>query len=428
MGFVFHYISDATEPLHFIQPTRALKFYNFVCSIQEEHIARKNVLNDSKVDRDIISFYIRYHYLLSRKDTTASNALIGAWQRKLGHKILWENFNLVYEQGPTSLNGTRCTPPCPTQTSTRKSTGCISASEPVKPNPLPHQQPADWSYASDSSLTSLSSSDDEDDGSCVITKRPRTRSPSSGGRVALGSLTDLRVGSFNDCSFGGVDQGISDNSPSRKTHMDSRDEPPPTPPHDNGGLIGTSSTSPAKVVHGCADDPMNGTSISAECVRSKRGLTRPITASGHPKSLSAPILPPSSPVRRKRKKGTNYSATKKAPKQKKREPIGETTNEPMAIETPIIVHPKATPSESPSLNIVIRPFASIPSIGSEVRAPFSTSCTNVPPPRSASTPNPDPLLGNLKDSGETSAVVIPQFLRPTLPNNPPIWAQVRTFF
>lgn len=322
----------------------------------------------------------------------------------------------MYECGPPPLSETRPVPSRPVRASGRKSTGYISSSKQTrKPGPLLRRRSAESAqcfYASDSSLTPLPSSDDEDDGSFMNTaKRSRTQSPSPGGSAVLDSTTDPQIGHLNGHSFGSIDQGISGDCPPLETHMDFRDELPPTPPE-------TPSASLTDVIRGDIDDPMNGTSISAGCLRFGKGQNQSMTSSNHPKSLSAPVPPPSSSPRRKRKKRINYYTKKKPPKQKKAEP--ETTEESMVIDPPAVADPRLRPSGLPSLEISI---ASIPSIS---RVPLSASRTNVTPLRSASASGLNPPLDEPKGLGDTPTGAVPGLSRPTLPSNPPIWAQVRS--
>lgn len=288
---------------------------------------------------------------------------------------------MEYKRGPAPSSGNLFVRSSPTRTLTRKSTGCISAPRPPKKlNPLPRRKSAEYCYPSDSSLTPLSSSDDEDDASFVITaKRSRMQSPPPSGSVVLDSATVLGVTHLNDCSFGSIDQGISDDFPPRETNMESGDEPPATPPQDSGILIDplrfeleNSSTE----IYGSVDDPMIGTSISAACLRSERVPTQSIPTSNHTKSLSAPV-PPSC---RKRKTRAYFDTRKRPSKQKKAELAEETTEEQMAIDTPAVTGPKARPG----------PAGTEPAYRSTVDTPS-----------------------------------IPGLSRPALHNNPPIWAQVR---
>lgn len=447
---MFRHISYATEPLHFTQIDRAKVFYKFVCSVDK----RPGVGRGSDVDKrdvlELVSFYLRYHYLLSRKDTTASNALIGAWQKKLGHEILWEDFNLGFQQGPPSA---RASPP--TRTSTRKSTGCIPASKPVKgPNPLTRRRSEGCSYISDSSLTPLSSSDDEVS-FIVNTERSRIQSPPSTRSVVVDSTTEFRMEDLHGSSFG-VNQGITDNCSPRETHMVSGDEPPPTPPQDAGVLIDplqhfepeSSSASLSDVIHGSVDPPMNCTSISAACLPFERGPIQSSTVCNHSKSLSAPAPTSSSPPCRKRKK-SNCNTKKRHSKQKKTAPVAEDTGEPMVIDTPIAVDSEAGPGPAstepvhqgavlsepfthrieqsePPLKISIYPSATASTHPTSpgARVPLLTSCTNVTP-RSAPSPIPGSSPGDLKGLGGTNVVAVPGLSRPALHSNPPIWAQVR---
>ena len=422
MGFVFHYIPNAMMLLHFAQAVRALRFYNFVCSIERDFKARIEPL-DHDLDREIISFYIRYHHLLYQNDTTGSNALIGAWQRKLGHQNLWEDFNLVYTSGPPPISGGSRTRSRPTRASTRKSTGGISAPKPVKKSkPLPRRRSEEHHYFSDSSLTPLPSSDDED-----IVSRP----------TAYPFARDP-----NDCSVGSVDQGISQNDTIQDVNMDSGDEPPPTPPQDTGFLIdppycelANSATSLTRVVQNSVDDPMIGNSVSAASFRSGKVPSRSVTRYNGEKSLSAPAPHSSTAPQRKRGRRTNWNTKK--PSKKKRTHVEEATDQPMVIDTPAVadLDPEPEPLTIGRVRQDIAPnepfipgLVPIPPILPEVRAPFSTSCANIPLPRVAPASNPDPSLDDLKGPSDTPAVAIPVFPRPVLSKNPPIWAQVRTFF
>ena len=209
-----------------------MKFYNFVCSIEEKYGAGTRPLSDNEADREIISFYVRYHYLLSQNDTTASNALIGSWQKKLGHQTLWEDFNLGYVSGPPPANGTQYSRSRSTRAPTRKSTGGISAPKPVKKaNPLTRRRSEEYHCFSDSPLTPLPSSDDEDDTPPqIFTNLLQKPSSLSSRSVVSRPNTDLPAGDRNYCSAGSVDQGTSQNYTLQDVDMDSGGEPPPTPP------------------------------------------------------------------------------------------------------------------------------------------------------------------------------------------------------
>ena len=446
---MFRYISDATDSLHFTQPARALKFYNFVCS-SEGSKARRRELGDSETDREIISFYVRYHYLLSRNDTTGSNALIGAWQKKLGHRNLWEDFNLEYEGGPPPKSGGRRIRSHPARAATRKSTGCISAPNPVrKANHLPRRMSAEYHYFSDSSLTPLPSSDDEDDTQPQSTTQlRRPPSPSDGRALSFSAVGPSPEGS-RDHLARTMDQGISRHHTPQDENMDLEDAPPPTPPQDIGGPIDHMCFEPADSMAALAevvDDPMNGTSISAICLRSGRELSLSVTVPKNKKSLSAPVPRPPPAPHKKRRRKTNWYTKKK---QRKAENVEETTDQPMVIDTPAFadpepesepliiepVHQDVAPSEPfiprlellkhPPLKISILPSVLIPPIVQESRVPFSNSRPNIPPPQPTPASNPGPSPSDLKGLSDTPVGATPGFSRPTLPSNPPIWAQVR---
>ena len=427
MGFVFHYISNATEPLHFAQPAKALKFYNFVCSIEGKYEARCKPLGDNETDREIISFYVRYHHLLFQNDTTASNALIGAWQKQLGHQRLWEDFNLEYTSGPPSMNENERIHSRRTHASTRKSTGGIPAPKSVKrANPIPRRRSEGYHYFSDSSLTPLPSSDDEDD-----------------------TTLDLPAGDPNDCSVGSVGQGTSQNDIHQDVYMDSGDEPLPTPAQDLGFLVGSLDCEPtnfAAALTQVVDDPMNDTSMSAACFQSGREPLQSSTCFNNENSLSAPVPRSSTAPYQKKRRRTNWYSKKPSKKSNRAE---ETADQPMIIDTPTVADlepepesltiepvrqdialnepfiPNLVSSEPPSLKISIHPPVFMPPIVSEIRVPLATSCVNIPSPRPPQASNPDPLPNDLKGSGDTPVVAVPGFLRPTLSSNPPIWAQVR---
>jgi len=446
-----------TEPLHFTQPTRALKFYNFICCNEKKPGARRRPLSDNEADREIISFYVRYHHLLSHGDTTGSNALIGAWQKKLGHLNLWEDFNLDYESGPPSKNGKKRgkkrARSRPTRASTRKSAGGIPAPKPVEEiDPPPRPQSAEHHYFSDSTLTPLSSSDDEDDSPpCISSMQPQTPPPSPSRGVVSRSISDLPPRGSNNCVVGTTDQGVSTSYTPQDVNMDSGDEPPPIPPLGIGVLVdnlhrGPVNSTPVQSV----DDPMNGTSVSAVCLRSRGGPSQSVTGPNDATSLSAPVPHSSTGPRRNRKgrrKANSYP--KKPPKRKKTGYVEGIADQPMAIDIPAIVDPEPdpepqnmesarqdiTPSEPfipglepldpPSLNISIYPSVQIPPLVPETRVPFSTSCANIP----LSQPIPAAILDlspdDLKGSNDAPVATIPGLSRPTLPSNPPIWAQVR---
>jgi hypothetical protein len=407
-----------------------LKFYNFVCSIEKGPKAKKRPLDDIEADREIVSFYVRYHYLLSQNDTTGSNALIGAWQKKLGHQNLWEDFNLEYERGPPPNSGKEHTHSRSARVTTRKSTGGISAPKPAKKiDILSRRRSTECHYFSDSSLTPLPSSDDEDDTPLRITTMQLQKSPSLSSRNAVSRPTkDPPSRDSRDHLVGVKDQGISYNYTSQDENMDPW---------------------VAEVVHESADDPMNGASVSAACLPSGRWASQPVTEHNDAKSLSAPVPRSSSAPRQKRRNRTNWSLRKKPSKRKKADHVEETTDQPMAIDPPAAVDPEPEPepptiepvhqdiapsepfiprleqSEIPSLKISIRPPVSIPPIVQEIRVPFSTSCANIPLPRPGPASNPDPSPDGLKGLSDTPVATIPGFPRPTLPGNPPIWAQVR---
>lgn len=448
MGFVFHYISGATENLLFLQPARTLKFYNFVCSIEGSKPRRK-LLGDNEADRKIISFYVRYHYLRSHGDTTGSNALIGAWQKKLGHKKLWEDFNLGYQNGPPPSSGNERTHSRPARVATRKSTGGISTPNTVrKISPLPRRRSAEHHYFSDSSLTPLPSSDDEDDTSLWITPIPPRRPSSSSSGNALTYPPEGPLPRNSKRFLVGITgQGISRNHIPQDKNMDLEYEPPPTPPSlgvpvDSLRCEPTNYTTAfAEVIHGGVDDPMNGTSVSAVFPRSGKERLQSVTGPSEAKSASAPVPRSSSAPRRKRRRKVNWSTKKK---RKKADYAEVTTDQPMTIaepgseREPLTVEfanqditlnepfiPRLEPLELPSLRISIHPPVSIPPIVQESRVPFSTSYANIPQPRPAPASDPGPSPDGLKGLTDTPAVAVPVFLRPTLPSNPPIWAQVR---
>ena len=213
--------------------------------------------------------------------------------------------------------------------------------------------------------------------------------------------------------------------------MDPEDEPPSTLSQDTG-----------------IDDPMNWTSVSGMCLRSGRDLSQSVTELIHPKSVSAPV-PRSSAARKKRRNRANFYTKKPLSKRKKADHSEETTDQPMSIDTPVIAEPEPEPEpltiepvyqdivlnepfiprleplEPLSLKISIHPPVFIPPIVQETRVPLSISCANVPLPRPAPAPNPGPSPDGLKGLTDAPVVAVPGFSRPTLPRNPPIWAQVR---
>lgn len=419
MGFVFYYVSDATEPEYSPQPTSALEFYNFVCSIEKEPQIRTKPLSDNKPDRKIVSFFVRYHHLLSRNDTTGSNALIGAWQKELGHQNAWKDFNLVYERGP-SLSSRRKRGH-PTRAPTRKSTSCTPVQKPVNtPNLSSSRKSVERYLFSDSPLTTPPSSDDEGEAS---PKRPRMPSPSSIGDAISRSFTGPSTRDLNDRSFRSIDQDISDFCSPRGIQMDSADEPPPTPSQEPSVLVDPSQFEPENSTDGVTyerdDDPMNGTSASTVCIQSGTGQTLSVAESNHPRSLSAPVSSSSSVPRKKRREGVLYCLGKKSSRQGE-ELVGEATDQSMAIDTSAVAY--ADPKLIPSTEPIHRETGPIVP---EIRQPLSASCTNVPPLEPASGPNIDPLGGELKSFDDASVVPAPALPRPTLPRNPPIWAQVR---
>ena len=457
MGFVFHCISNVTEVLHITQPARALKFFNFVCSIEEGSKETRRPLNDNETDREIISFYVHYHYLLFQNDTTGSNALIGAWQKKLGHQHIWVDFNLEYERGPPPKSGIERTRSRPARVATRKSTGSIPAPKPKKINPLPRRRSEEYHSLFDSdSLTPLQSSDDEDTPLRITTTRPQ-RSSSPPSESTLSHPTgDFLSGDPRDRSIGIIDQVMSRCHTPLDENMDPEDGPPPTPPQDISVSINSFPSEPAdytasftEIIHGNVDDPMNGTFFSAMCLRSGRELLEPVNKPKDTKSLSAPVARSSSVAHRKRRGRTNWYPKKASSKRKKASHVEEAADQPMVIDTfaddelepepepptiepvrqdsllsePFI--PRLEPSKPPSLKISIRLPVSTPPIVQESRVPLSTSCTNIPLPRPAQVSNPDLPPGGLKGLSDTSVVIAPVFPRPTLPSNPPIWAQVR---
>ena len=424
-----------------------MKFYNFVCS-GEGSEPRTSELGDNEADREIISFYVRYHHLLSRNDTTGSNALIGSWQKQLGHRKLWEDFNLEYEGGAPPKSGGRRTRPRPARAATRKSTGCISAPNPTRRViPLPRRRSAEYRYFSDSSLTPLSS-DNEDSRPQFTTMRLRSPPPPlSGGDLSCPIQDPLPEGS-KDCLARIMDQDISRHRVPRDKNMDPTDVPPPTPPQDIGVPIDPLYCEPADStasLAGVVDDPMNGTSVSAMCLRSGRELSLSVTKPKDTKSLSAPVPRSSSAPRTKRKHKNNWSTKGK---RKKVDNAEETTVQPMVIDTPTVAGPEPEPepltvepvhqdiaqsepfipgldlSEPPSLKISILPSVPIPPIVQEFRVPFSTSRPNIPLPQPAPASNPEPPPAALKGLSDTRAAAT-GVSRPVLPSNPPIWAQVR---
>lgn len=373
--------------------------------------------------------------------------MIGAWQKKLGHRSLWENFNLGYENGPLPTSGIERARSRPLRASTRKSTGGISAPRPVKKiKPPPRRKSADFHYSSDSSLTPLPSSDDEDGTSLRITTiRSQTKSSPSSGSVISRSTAGLPPRDSNDHSVKSIDRGVSRANAPQDINMDPGNEPPPTPPQGIGVLVNhchpANSTTPLTEV----DDPMNGTSVSAVCLQSRREPSQSMAESNDARSLSAPVPRSSSAPRRRTRPRTNWYP-KRPSKQKKIYHVEETIDRPMAIDTPAVVDqepeleqlaivhqditpgepfiPKLGPSEPPSLKLSIHPPALIPPIVPEIRVPFSTSYTNIPLPRPAPASNLNPSPDGLKGLNDTSVAAVPGFLRPTLPSNPPIWAQV----
>ena len=382
MGFVVQLISSATGTLYFAQPDRALIFYNFVCSIEGKSNTRRNALADNETDREIIYYYVLYHHLLFKNDTTAADTLICAWQKKLGHQIFWKDFSQKYGSGSP--------PP------TRESTGEIPAPNPEEAKPLSEEH-------------SLFYSD-------VLPPPPI-------GNVVPRSNSGLPSRDPNGCSTRDVGHTASHNYTLQDVNMDAADEPPPTPPQGIGLLAGSftsetadSATFSTQLVRESVDDPMNGTSVSAVCFRPEREPSQSRLGDG--KSHSAPVPPSTAPHRKKRRKA-NLNPKKKPPKKPNR--VEESTvGQPMSIDTPVVSDPGPNP-EPPSLKLSTHLPISTASITQESRAPLSISCVNIPLSRSASGPSYDPLPDG------TPAVVSPGFSRPILSGNPPIWAQVRMF-
>jgi hypothetical protein len=233
--------------------------------------------------------------------------------------------------------------------------------------------------------------------------------------------------------------------------MDTADEPPPTPPLDINAIIDPLDPEPeiccdslTKIVHGSVDDSMDGASASAPCLRSETEPTLSVTGPSSPKSVSAPVSSSSLGPRSKTRKRISYYSKEKPSKRKKEEPVEEIKYNPMAVDTPTVgdpgpeqeppiaepVHqdiflsepliPLLEPSAPPS------PEISIPlvlPISPEIRVPLSAAYTNVP---SAPALNVDSLPTSLESLSNTPAAAVPGSLRPPLPSNPPIWAQVRS--
>jgi len=386
--------------------------------------------------------------MLSQGDTTGSNALIGAWQKELGHQSLWEDFNLEYERGPPPSSRNERVRSRPSRASTRKSTGGIPTPRPVKKvKPLPRRRSAECHYFSDSTLTPLPSSDDEDDTLLRITNI-HSQAPSSPSRSR--STAGLPPGDSSGHSVGITDRGTSPTHAPQDIDMDPGIEPPPTPPQDIGVLVDpsdycypASSTAPLTEF----DDPMNGTSVSAMCLRSGRELSQSVVEFNDAKWLSAPVVRSSSDVRRKVRPRTNWHSKGRSKKKRRTGHVEETIDQSMIIDTPAVIDPEPEseqltivhqdtalgepfipelePSEPPPLKISIHPSLFIPPIAPEIRVPLSTSFINIPLPRPVSASNVDPSLDGLKGSNSTSVAAVPGFSRPALPNNPPIWAQVK---
>lgn len=341
---------------------------------------------------------------------------------------------MEYESGPPPMSGNECTLSRPTRAPARKSTGGIPASKRVKKHgPLPRRRSFD--YYSDSSLTTLPS-DDEDDTALRITTIAR-------------DSNDLQVGS--------ADQGVSQDRTPQDVIMDSADEPRPTPPHTPPQTISSLIASPhcesanyatalTQFVSESVDDPMNGTFVFATRLRSGRELPRFVTGFDNGKFLSNPVSRSSKVSYQQKGRRTSLDPKKKSSKKKNH--VEETPKQPMVVDTPAItdlelepeplstgLHQDATLSEPfiprlkppgpPSLKIPIRPPVSIPPIVPEIRVPLSISCINTPLPRPAPVQNSGPSPDGLKGPSVTPAVVVPRISRPTLPSNPPIWAQVR---
>ena len=417
MGFVVQLISSATGTLCFAQPDRALIFYNFVCSAEGKSNTTRNALADNKTDREIIYYYVLYHYLLFKNDTTAANALIGTWQKNLGHQIFWEDFSRDYRRGSPPTSSNECISsrrPC---APARESTGGIPEPNPEEAKHLSEKYP--WFYGD---LLTPQQSSDEDDTPPPITTRLRKPLPPPIGNVVSRSNSGLPSRDPNGYSTGHVGQTASHNYTLQDVNMDAADEPPPTPPQDIGFLAGSfasetadSAAFPTQLVRESADDPMNGTSVSAACFRSEREPSQYRLGGG--KSHSAPVPPPTAPHRKKRRKAS-LNPKKKPPKKPNRveEPA---VDQPMSIDTPVVSDPGPNP-ESPSLKLSAHSPISTTSIAPESRVPLSISYINIPLSRSTSGPSYDPLPDG------TPAIVSPGVSRPILSGNPPIWAQVRT--
>lgn len=298
------------------------------------------------MDREIISFYVRYHYLLSRNDTTASNALIGAWQKKLGHKNLWEDFNLEYENGPPPMSGIQRARPSPMRVPTRKSTGCIPERRPPKtPDLSSRRSSAEYHCFSDSPLTPLPSSDDEDDTPLIATSGSPMPPKSSGRNDVLRLAADLPARDSSDSSFGSMDKSISHNRLPWDINMDPVDEPPPTPPQDFSVFINplhhgpeSSTTSLMGVASEGTDETMYDASAFTMCLRSGRRPGRPVTGFSGARSFSAPVPLPSSAPSKKGRRRVGNSAKKKPRKQKKPGYIEDPPDQQMAIDIPAIAN------------------------------------------------------------------------------------------
>ena len=406
MEFVFQLISSATETSYFSQPDKVLAFYNFICSYDEKSSTRtdtsstrKDTLGDNEKDREIISYYVRYHYLLFLGDLTGSNVLIGTWRKELGHKKFWADFNEDYMGDHLPTSSDEPTSPPRTRATTRKSTGGIPATKPEEANRLIRRRSEDYHWFYGRLLTPQPPSDEDN-------------TPPPIGSVASGSNPGLPTGDPNNWD---IDQGAPHNYG----------------PQDIDFFVGSlasetadSAAAPVQAGWEGVDDPMNGTSVSAVCFRSEKEPLQSFLGDG--KSHSAPVPPSTAPRRRKRRKaGLN---PKKKPPKKPNRAEGAAAAQPMSIDAPVVADlgPEPGPSSlklpSPS------PTPSTP-IVQEFRVPFSTSCVNIPLPRSALGPNSDndPLPDGLKEPNDTPAVVVPGFSRPVLSKNPPIWAQVRVF-
>ena len=412
-GSCFNSSLTRRRPYTFSQPDKALDFYKYVCSYDGEPITPKDALTDNEEDRKIIFHYVQYHYLLSLKDYTASNTLIGRWRKELGYKEFSEDFNLHYGGGRLPMNSDKLTNSPRTHAATRKSTEGIPITKPEEANCLSRRRSEDYHWFHGRLLTPQPSSDGDN-------TPPPIRSPVSG------SNSGLPTGDPNGFSVRDVDQGTSHNYDPQDVYMDAANEPPLTPLKDIGFLVGSpapetanSATVPAQITWESVDDSMNGTSVSAVCFRSEKEPSQ--SRSGGGKPHSAPV-PPSTAQRRKKRHKANLNPKKKPPKKPNRVD-GVTAGQPMSIDTPIVADP-GPDSGSPSLELSTHSHTSTTPILQEFRAPFSSSCAHIPLSRSAPGQNHDPLPEDLKELDDTPTVASPGFSRPTLSRNPPIWAQV----